>query len=301
MAFGLADAFFYPAFRTILPRLVTEDQLEAGNALIQGTAQLGALAGPALAGILIATTSTASAFAIDAVTFAFAALMLWRMRRVTPLPIAGDARSHLAIAETGSLDLLSDIRAALRYAWSDPAIRVILLIVAAVHLVFVGPFEVGAAWLANHHFGGTTALGLMLAAMGGGSLLGALLAGIMGPMRRRGVTILAIVGANGAGLTLIGIAPNAFVAAAVIGAIGIGSGIVYVVAMAWLQARTESHMLGRIMSLVMLATVGVTPFSYAAAGALADLNVTLMLGCAGAAMVIVTAIAMTSRATRAID
>ena len=48
--FGLADAFFFPAQTSIVPKLVGKDQLQAGNAMIQGTATLSLWVGPFLAG-----------------------------------------------------------------------------------------------------------------------------------------------------------------------------------------------------------------------------------------------------------
>src|SRR5512139_1916353 len=50
--FGLADAFFFPAQTSIVPQLVDKDQLQQGNAVIQGTATWSLLVGPILAGTL---------------------------------------------------------------------------------------------------------------------------------------------------------------------------------------------------------------------------------------------------------
>lgn len=52
-AFGAFDAFFYPAYTSILPSLLEPAQLAAGNSLMQGSAQLTGLIGPATAGIVI--------------------------------------------------------------------------------------------------------------------------------------------------------------------------------------------------------------------------------------------------------
>src|SRR5512146_2703073 len=50
LLFGLVDAFFFPAQISIVPKLLDKDQLQAGNAMIQGTAQLSMFVGPILAG-----------------------------------------------------------------------------------------------------------------------------------------------------------------------------------------------------------------------------------------------------------
>ena len=80
VVFGSVDAIFIPAMNTIVPMLVPTDRLPAANALVQGTAQFAGLIGPAIAGIVVAIVGTGPAFAIDAVSFAFAALMVAAIR-----------------------------------------------------------------------------------------------------------------------------------------------------------------------------------------------------------------------------
>lgn len=58
---------------------------------------------------------------------------------------------------------------------------------------------------------------------------------------------------------------------------------------AWVQGKTEPHLLGRTMSFVMLGAVVGTPLSLAAAGALTDTHATAMFFAAGV-LVVVTAL-----------
>ena len=53
-AFGVADAFFYPASISILPSLVSREQLQAGNAIVKTTLHLGMTIGPFVAAFIIA-------------------------------------------------------------------------------------------------------------------------------------------------------------------------------------------------------------------------------------------------------
>src|ERR1700674_4316985 len=79
LAFGLADAFYFPAQSASVPQLLPKEQLQAGNVFVQGTAQLSLFLGPVLAGGLIAilgqTASAAStlgsgiAFGLDTLSF----------------------------------------------------------------------------------------------------------------------------------------------------------------------------------------------------------------------------------------
>ncbi len=301
VVFGLVDAFFYPAFRTIVPMLVEKDRLEAGNALLQGTAQLSVLIGPAPAGLLISAVGVGAAFGLDAATFVFATVALWLMKEGNGFrPLQGE---EMATAEPARPNgLFSAIREGLRYAWRDPVIRAILFIVAAIDFSFVGPFNVGVASLADNRFvGGAAALGTMLSTWGGGALLGTLVAGSISRPRRLGMLLLGVAGADGIGLALLGVVPNVVLASVVIGVMGFGSGLLNVMGIAWLQARTDPQMLGRVMSLVMFASLGLAPVSYALAGALVDLHATIMFVAAGVIVLMATACSATNRTVRAAD
>src|SRR5262245_51338819 len=63
LAFGLADAFYYPAQSAIVPQVLPLEQLQAGNTMVQGTAQLSLFLGPVLAGGLIAVLGQGAASA----------------------------------------------------------------------------------------------------------------------------------------------------------------------------------------------------------------------------------------------
>jgi MFS family permease len=244
-----------------------------------------------------------AAFSLDAATFVFATVALWLMkdgtRRLSPVSQEGGLADD---QPTRPKDLMASIREGLRYTWSDPVIRAILLIVAAVDFSFVGPFNVGLASLADHRFvGGAAAFGTMLSMWGAGALLGTIIAGSVGQPRHRGKLLLGIAAALGIGLSLLGVVPNVGLASVVIGAMGIGSGFVNVVMLAWLQTRTNPQMLGRVMSLVMLASLGLAPFSFAIAGALVDLHATIMFAAAGAIVLGAMGLSAVNPVVRSID
>ena len=111
--FGVVDAIFHPALNTIVPMLVSDRLLPPANALVQVMAQLSGLIGPAVAGVVVAAVQTGPAFAVNAVSFAVAALALALVR--------GGRRSigeeHVGAADDG---LIRTIGSGLAYAWNDP-------------------------------------------------------------------------------------------------------------------------------------------------------------------------------------
>ena len=273
--FGLVDAFFYPALTTIVPMIVPGKLLPPANAAISGSTQVMGLVGPAAAGVLIALLETGPAFVIDAASFGVAALAVFLVRGGRRAAPSGDR------SERGP-GVLSSIGEGIRAAWADPAVRGALVLITAFNLAFSGPISVGIPWLAEERFGGSAAFGLLFSAWGGGALAGALIGGSIERLPRFGTTLLGIACVLGIGMALIGLAPSLAIAVAIIGVMGVLVGITNVQYLSWLQRRVPEALRGRVLSLSMLASVGLVPVSLAAAGALVDLGAaTLMYAVAG--------------------
>ena len=174
-SFGVIEGFFSPAAEAIVPTLAPEEQLVASNILGQSTNQLILLIGPALAGGVIVATGVGTAFVIDAVSFVIStvALLLIQQR---PFAYGVESRAELSatppIASDGvpsAPSLLAGISEGLRYSWRHRSLRTVLLALAALNLLFIGPLQVGIATLANERFpAGALALGIMTSAWGAG-------------------------------------------------------------------------------------------------------------------------------------
>ncbi|HBY97711.1 MAG TPA: MFS transporter [Chloroflexi bacterium] len=298
LTFGLVDAFFYPAQSSIVPQLVEEEHLQAANSLTQGTAQLSLFAGPVLAGVMITLLDggapiageavpglwgIAFAFAFDAFTFLVSALTLWRIRIDRPEAQVGKA--------DGAGGVLASIREGLDYVWSNAGLRTLFLVVAAINLLVNGPFAVGIPVLADSRFvGGAAAFGIIMSAYGGGSLFGIILAGALPPppLRYMATVLLAITSTLGVGVAVLGFVastPAAALDALLMGAV---NGYVFILFITWLQRRTPQKMLGRMMSLLMFAAIGLNPVSMALSGALVELNVVALFVGAGTLMAVIT-------------
>ena len=274
--FGVVDALFYPAVNTILPMLVDEETLPPANALMQGSQQLAGLIGPAIAGLFIAVVQIGLAFVVDAISFSIAALAL--------LFVVGGRRVVHADNDGLRPSLLGTIADGFRFAWSDPAVRSLILLTAAFNFAFNGPLLVGLPFLAENSLGGGSAtFGILLSAFGAGSLVGAAGAGSIARVPRLGTVVLGTAVGMGAAFGFLGMAPNVLTAGAILAAIGIGAGFLNVHIISWLQGRTAEEMRGRVMSMLMLGSVGLAPLSYALAGVIIDLGAaTLMFAVAGA-------------------
>ncbi len=290
LLFGLADAFFFPAQTSIVPQLVEKDQLQQGNAMIQGTAMLSVFLGPVLAGTMISwlnggtthsTLGIALALTLDSLSFLASISMLSLMR----------IENATSGAETAEAGLLASIRQGLVYVWKNITLKVVFGLTAGLNLLIVGPFIVGVPVIAHIRYPeGATAFGLITSVFGGGALLGVVLAGALPKPSPKmfGTILLCIISLMGIGLAVIGIAPNMFIAAAGALVIGIANGYSNILMITRLQQHIAAEMTGRIMSLFMFAAIGLNPVSSALAGALIGLNATLLLICAGGLMTFIT-------------
>lgn len=300
LAFGIADAFFYPATTSIVPSLVKKDDLQQGNALVQTTMWLGVIIGPLIAGFVIAgeanlgthsaaahavglgddRSGLANAFALDSVTFFVSALTLLFVRT-----------RNFEKEEDSGTSMLEEIREAVTFVWKVPAFRLGFLGIAALEFFFQAPIFVGLPALADLRFEeGAYIYGLQIAAYGTGAFLGASSAGLFrAPSDENIVRIMfTLFTFSGATIALIVLYPPYWWGMVVFFIAGCGDSWIWVHFTTLLQKRTPEKLLGRVMSLLMFMSVGLLPiaavimgvaFEINLEGALLVASVAIMLAC----------------------
>ncbi len=295
LAFGIADAFSFPAGAALIPTLVQPQQLPAANALFQSSTVTTQMLGAAPAGLLIKGWGIAAALFFDALSFlaVIAALLRIPAPPKAPPPAPGAAARP---------SMLRSIGEGLRAVRSDPPLLSLMLVFATINLCVTGPIGVGLASLAKFNFGSAAAFGTLLSCFSGGMLAGILLGGTVKRPRRRGLQFLVMSALAGCELIAIGLLLKLVAIGALLALMGLGVGFVNVQFGAWIQMRVDRALLGRVSSVLMMAAVGLVPVSFAVAGALAQWNLKALFLGAGALLTAVSlAMALTSRATREID
>ncbi len=273
--FGTVDAFYHPALLSIVPSLVKREQLEPANALVQGSEQLALLLGPAAAGVLVASVGLAPAFAIDALSFFATIGTLLALR--APRTERADPQGNVA----------RQVLDGLRYSLGRPAVRTMLLTIAVLNVAVTGPAAVGLPLLAERVLSGPTSFGWLMSCFGGAALVGAALAGTLlraAPLGRLMVLTLPTFAVALGSLAFAHALLPALAAGAVM---GLSIGALNVRGVSWLQAQADEAFRGRLMSLVMFASVGLAPLSLVAAGALVAIGFgPLFLGAAALVLVV---------------
>ena len=283
LAFGLVAGFAIPAGNSIIPMLVEEQDLQAGNSVMMGVSQLVGFIGPTIAGILIGGFSKSLfgiglAFSLDAFSFAVSALTLWLMH--------GGKR-----LSAGTENVWSSILAGIKYLLDDKPLRLMFLVITALNFLFVGPLLVGIPVLANQRLPeGALAFGLLMSAFSGGNLAGYLLAGSLPRPSGKGMSIFLIALLTAFGLVLgsFGFLRSTWVDFGLMLMLGVGNGYISITLFTWMQLRTPKAMLGRMMSMMMLSNTDLVPISQALSGAVSKWSLTMLFAGAGGLILLVT-------------
>ena len=277
---GAGEGLFVPASFSIVPSLVSPAELQAGNALSGAMVQAGSLAGPVLGGILVATGGSAPAFAADAATFALSALTLAlipaRRERVAadagaaPGPGEGAAPADGAVPADGAA-CGGRSGAGVPTVWqlvrASRLLQVVIVVSVAANLASGGTFDVALPALAHARFG-ASGYGALLACLGAGALAGTLVAARAGRLARPALAGMCAFGAMTVAIALVPFLGGLPGAAAAVFVLGITNGFGNVVFVTLLQRWSPAPLLGRVMSLVMLASLGSFPLSVAVSGLL---------------------------------
>lgn len=289
LGFGASDAFSYPAGSALLPSLVEPDQLPAANSVSQSTLQITTLVAPGPAGLFIRAFGNAWAFFLDAISFLAIIAALVRLPD-SPLPAA----------RTPPKNMFHSIAEGLRYVRADIALRSLMLVIAILNLALVGPMSIGLAVIAKHNFGTASAFGFLMSSFAAGSLIGMLGAGLV-PHRRRGRTLLlcsSIIGlsvaALGALTRIVTLIPDLLIMSSSMAFLNIQL-------IAWFQQRVDRSLMGRVMSVLMFASIGLAPLSLALTGFALKVSLPGTFLAAGLMVLLVTLSASAHRVVRSID
>ncbi len=299
IGFGLVDAFFHPAYLAMLPRLLQSHQLEAGNAILQGTGQVMQFIGAAPAGVIVAALGMGAAFGFDAITFLVAALMIQMIKGSRQVAFTDSNPDANRLRPRAVLASMVD---GVRLVRHDPVLPTIMVVFAGINLCLLGPIDVGIPLLVRVRFAseGAAGVGTIFSAFGAGSLLGALIGGAL-PTWRFGVMMIVIEAAVSVALAMIGVVESLVAVVILAGLMGLGIGYVSVLGMARLQRMVPQEALGRFMGMFMMVTLGLVPISNAVAGAAADVNLTLTFGIGGGLAVLICVWALMKPVIRALD
>jgi MFS family permease len=195
-----------PSLDAMLPRLVTKEELPAAAAIDGFYFTFGSIAGPALAGAIIAAAGVPTAYTIDAATYGVSLIALWFMDAMPPAEDAPPV-SPRSVAE------------GIRYARSRQEL-IGTYGVDIIAMFFGMPMALFPA--IAQRFGGAGVLGLLYAAPAVGALLATATSGWVKRVHRHGLAVIFGAGTWGAGIIVFGFASTLPVALAALVVAGCG-------------------------------------------------------------------------------
>lgn len=193
-AMSAVNGFHRPALEAMTQELVARDQQAAAAALGSLRFSLGAIAGPACAGVVIAKLGLSAAYAIDTLSFAGSVLCLWAM---LPRPRAS----------APGTSALSSIAEGVRYARGRQEL-IGTYVVDIVAMIFAMP--VALFPMLAERWSGATAAGWLYSGMAIGSLGVTLFSGWSAGVKRQGAAVIAAAALWGVAIIALGFASSLF-------------------------------------------------------------------------------------------
>jgi MFS family permease len=259
LGIGVVNSFDMPARQAFVVEMVGREDLSNAIALNSSIFNAGRLVGPAVAGLLVAAFGTALCFGINAVSF-LAVIAGLLLMRITPLRAAPGGSG------------LDKLREGLSFVRATP---VVLLTVALAGFVatFGMNFNVWVPLLAKNEFAvGAGGFGVLLSALGLGSLAGALALAFFGRGARPGV-MLTTAAVLGSGEVLLAVAAGrsspVVVALLLLPLLGFAMTTTMSMANTTVQTSTPNELRGRVLSVYLTVFAGSAPFGALVAGAAA--------------------------------
>ena len=275
---------FQPASRAAVPMLVHTDHLPSANAAIGLGTNVGETIGPLAAAVMIPILGVRGVLLADAASFVLSATLLALLPRM---------QQHDLV---GRMSFLAETRSGLGYVWRSRIVRAIVLGYFGV-VAFNGIDDVALVFLATDTLrGGASAVGLLLAAVGIGLLVGyALLSRRTHPLSMVALLLMGFA-MNSAGNLLTGLAWAVLAAFFLQTIRGIGIAALDVAANTLVQRVVPAGMLGRVFG-TLYGAIGVAAgLSYLAGGVLLDLTgprITFVVaGTGGLLVTLATAVAL---------
>ena len=257
---GTCSAFDLPLRQSMYVHFIA-DRGDLANAIALNSMLVNSarVIGPAIAGLLLALTSEAVCFGLNALSFLAVILAILKMHwpvDARPDPAAGWWASWIEGA---------------RYAYGLKPVRALLVLVAALAWT-IAPYTSLMPVFAKDIFGGGPhTLGYLLSAAGFGALVST--AYLASRATVRGLGRVIVFAAATSGLALAAFAYMRIYPLALLLMVMVGGGTILAAASAntILQTIVDDRLRGRVASFYTLAFLGVAPLGNLAAGALASL------------------------------
>jgi MFS family permease len=256
---GLVNSFDMPTRQAFFVDMVAREDLMNAIALNSALTNVGRVLGPAVSGLIIASSGVSAAFLLNGVSFlaVIAALAAMTVRPPEPIP---------------PRPLVGHIKEGLAYVRGTPSILTLMVLLAAISTFVLNFSSVLVPVMARAILGGSAhTFGLLMSALGAGSFLGAITlaaASRRGPDRgliHTGAVVVTLM------VLVLGFVRTFYQAATLLFVAGFSMIVFSATANSFVQALAPDHLLGRVMSIYSVLWAGITPVGALLIGGIMDL------------------------------
>ncbi|HUR74337.1 MAG TPA: MFS transporter [Sporichthya sp.] len=224
----------------VIPRVVPPEEIAAANTLGFTTSNVGMMAGPLLAALIITQWSLSAAYAVDAVLYVAAFYAAFRLPHLPPLgqTAAAGLRSvidGLAFIATRPVLLLSF------------AVDIVAMVFAMPRALFPARAE---------EFGGDGAVGWLFAALAIGAVVAGATSGWVGRVRRQGLALVVAIVIWGLAVAGAGLAGQLWLAVFLLAIGGAADLVSAVYRQTILQTYAPDEMRGRMQGVFIVVVAG---------------------------------------------
>lgn len=263
-ATSIVSTIFGPALSSAVPLMVSRTQLTAANALIQGTANIGLLIGPAVSGLGIAVMGAQNVLYLNAVTFMISVLCL--------VPIALRETPGTSAGLESGVGIIQDLLVGFRFIFFQHRTVLLLMLTATLYSLGASAFVFILPVFARELLDASPyELGWLWSSLGIGMLIASALLARMnqGDIRSRLQLIAATLAVGAVAVCTLGMLEAPALAAVLIVVFGGSTAVFTPIVWAMLQELTPESLLGRVFTTfstgaMASAMTGMAGFGWAA-------------------------------------
>ena len=264
---GSLGTLSFPAFQGMLASTVPEEDLESAVAVNSLSLQVARFVGPAIAGVLLATSGPTAVFVVNAFSF------LGVLVAVSLLPGSRVAGAMMSLGGA--------MKEGLQYVFGQRSMSSLMILTMLAGVFGTPPIAFMLPGIVKFQLhGGAATLGALTACIGLGSLLGSIAMLFLARRVNKGEPVIAGFFLTAIAITLVGISESVPLSL-VLAVIGGFCGVVFVgLSTVVVQTMSSEEMRARAMAIWAAAFVGLLPF-----GALITTGLAAWLGAGGAVAV----------------
>lgn len=259
--FGIVDAFFWPARSSIVPTLVSRAQLAQANSMMEIAHQISMVGGPLIIALLIRTMSYPVIFMLLATSFFIGTFFILSLRikpvekEADPLPASTD--------KPVTNNYLKDILTGIRYTYSIPILMILFILTLFINMLYSGPVQMGIPLFVKELGWDGSAFSSLSTSLGIGTIIGGLLTAYFKGFRGKYMLLPFFLGTMGVAMSSYYFIQELSFGLLAHFIIGVALSMVNIPMSTYIQTIVPTNMLGRVMSLLALMSIGFGPVSYA--------------------------------------